>query len=128
MGRCDIPGRHLPMYETRQIVSSRNRDLHQVLCSLRLIDLPETLSQSTYGDPDDRVDLRVEVLSPSEGFDGDRVFADLVGLILEIFIADELQDSGAVVRAAHDAGTEQPFELFTLKFELCVDGNHRASV
>src|ERR1700722_4935422 len=126
-GRGGIPGHRLPMHEARQIVSSRNRDLHLVVCSVGLIDVLETLAQSTNCDPDDRVGLRVEVLTPGEGFDGDRMLADLVGFIVEILVADELQDSGVVIRAAYDAGTQQPFELFTLKIELCIDGDHQAT-
>jgi hypothetical protein len=56
--------------------------------------------------------LRVEIVTPPQGFGRDHVFRDLIILILEVLLADKSEHPGEVAGSTQCPRGQQPAQLF----------------
>jgi hypothetical protein len=78
----------------------------------------EALAKGVRCHPDDRVDLRIEILGAPQGVNRDVVFLGFVRASLEIFLADKAQDFGKIVNATEWLRIEERIQLRTFGLEL----------
>jgi hypothetical protein len=75
------------------ILPGVDHNLEGVRRTLALVILFQLLTQPVHFHPHDGVSVLVEVRFSSQDFDGERVFLNLVGPALEVFVANVLQQS-----------------------------------
>ena len=117
-GRCFVrrygalePGRLRRRNEFRCIPSERNHDAQRAAGPLGFVIFAEFLPQAVDFDAYDCVFGRIEAFRPFENFDCDVVFLDVLGLPLEAFRAQVLEQARKPRRSIESCRTEDPLNL-----------------
>jgi hypothetical protein len=97
----------------------RKHNLQWMVAPIRLVQFAELLTQGTGGDANDRIDVRIEIGFPAaQGFDGNRILPNVVGLAFKILIANPGEKSNQVGRAAELGMAQDTFEFLAFLTEF----------
>ena len=77
--------------EAREIVSLGNRNQYRVMRALGIVILFQLLPEPMNLNPDDGIDLGIEVLLPAKGFNADGVFLETLCAARYSLIRQELK-------------------------------------
>src|SRR5258708_32607202 len=89
-----------PMNEFGCVVARRQANMDRVLCSGGSIVVFQPLAKRMRGYAHNRIRLRIKIMRPAQGLDGNTVFLDFVDRAFEVLFANKAQEPNEVVRSA----------------------------
>ena len=108
--RC-IPTAH----ELGNVVPARKYNLELMVLRVALVEHLQFLPQRTGGHTNDRVGMRIEVgLLAAESLDGNRGFANVLRITVEIFVADEGEETNEACGTTDLRMGKHPFQFLLL--------------
>ena len=92
------------MDELGCVMARGQTNVDRMGCSGGSIIVFQSLSKRMRGNAHDRIHLRIKIMWPPQGLDGNAVLLDFVDCPFEILLADKGQESNKVVRSPQHPG------------------------